>query len=292
MVWCGTKSLKNYIKIIGILALIVLSVMVTGGKKVYGKSNISAVSVYLENRNIDKNLKEPVYRIKNRTEKNIKIKKAVIEKNTQGQWIELQRKEGVSVKRNIKIEAGKRAYDSILLNEVYSIPENGLESGIYRICITYRLDGKVYAQYRQFIIVNSGQTSVNNAETACKEISGSADGRGSTIKYSETANILLNSDFNIDKKGNVKAVVFSENNYKTAKKTKIRITIQKKKKGKWVKYKQYKVVKKSNIAYANKKFKVKKSGIYRMKVDIIVYGKNKNYKKRTYRSFEQKYVKG
>lgn len=276
----------------GILTIIVLSVLVISEKQVYAKSDIAAVSIYLENSNIDKNLKEPVYRIKNRTENNIQVKKAVIEKYTENQWSELQRKEGASVKRNIKIAPGKKAYDSIVLNEVYSIPQDGLEAGKYRVRITYRLDGKRYEQYKQFEIKTPVNQSADNTTTICKGTAGSTNAESVPVKHSETSNILLNSDFNIDSKGNVRAVVFSENNYKIARKTKIRITIQKKKKGKWVKYKSYKVVKKSNIAYANKKFKVKKSGTYRMKVDIIVYRKNKKYLKRTYKSFEQKYVKG
>jgi hypothetical protein len=290
MTGCETKKTKAYIKIVVILVMVLLSVIMNNGRQVYAESKIPAVSIYLKNSNVDKNMKEAVYGIKNRTEKTIKVRKVIVEKYTDGQWTELERKDGALVKRNIKIQAGKKEYDSILLNDVYSISQDGLEYGKYRICISYRLGGKSYEQHRKFMI-EEWKDTIDDATVANKDAHCYVTTDNVTVKTSETLEILLNSDFNIDSKGNVSAVVFSENHYKTAKKTKVRISIQKKKNGKWVKYKKYQVTKKSNIAYANKKFKVKRSGTYRMKVDIIVYKKNKKYVKKTYRSLEQTYRK-
>lgn len=102
--------------------------------------------------------------------------------------------------------------------------------------------------------------------------------------------ILLNKDFRISEKGKVEAVVFSETDYKTAYKTKIYLNIQRKSKKGFKTYKKYKQVKRSNIAYMNKTFQVKKQGKYRMYVRIISYTREGEKSVRSYRSKTVRYT--
>lgn len=96
--------------------------------------------------------------------------------------------------------------------------------------------------------------------------------------------ILLNGDFRVNSKGKVEAVIFSETYYKTAYKTKIDLRIQRKTGKGFKTYKRYKQIKKSNIAFLNKNFKIKKSGQYRMYVKIISYKKKNKKSIRYYKS--------
>ena len=66
-------------------------------------------------------------------------------------------------------------------------------------------------------------------------------------------------------------MIFSEAYFQKTDKVKITLKIQKKNGGKWKKCKKIKVTKKSNIAFVNKSFKIKKKGIYRMNVQIEFY---------------------
>lgn len=112
-------------------------------------------------------------------------------------------------------------------------------------------------------------------------VSDSSTQTDNAVSKSETANIkikLINTDFIIGKNGKATAMVFSEADYKKARKAKIYVSIQRKTKGKWKKYKSYKVVKKSNIAFINKQLKIKKKGTYRMWVKVTFYGKGKKRK--------------
>lgn len=112
-----------------------------------------------------------------------------------------------------------------------------------------------------------------------------------TNKASATTAIhikLVNTDFSIDKTGRASLMVFSEADYSKAEKTKINISIQRKTKGKWKKYKSYKITKKSNIAFVNRQLKIKKRGTYRMWGKITFYGKGK--KRRQYKIKSKKQI--
>ena len=283
---------KKYMSVFYILGTVFLLTILVYGNVTKAADTTPKVSVYMENTEVDKTLKEIVFRVKNKSNKKIRITAATIEKKVEGQWLELQRKDDSVVKRNVKVKSWEKFYDSILINQVYQLNDNNLDYGDYRIHITYRYDGVYYHKYRKFYIVKDIMASENQANTVVsKAPTYTSTSPYMPPKYSETEQILLNSDFHIDNRGKVSAVVFSESDYKVAVKTKLKIKIQRKYGKKWKNYKKYKVTKKSNIAYANKTFHVKHSGTYRMKVEIIIYKKNKQTKTRTYKSLKQKYRK-
>lgn len=103
---------------------------------------------------------------------------------------------------------------------------------------------------------------------------------------------LVVTDFNIDKSGKAKAMIFSEADYKKAKRTKIKVTIQRRKNGKWVRYKKYKTTNNSNVAFMSEEFSVKKKGKYRMSVKVVFYGDKKERNKYKVKSKVQKYQGG
>ena len=247
----------------------------------YAGENKAKVYVQLKNIKIDEKIKEPVYAIRNASNQSIVVKKVDIQKKDNNKWIELAAKDSTKTHRNIKVKPGKGEFDSILINDVYNIEGNYLDSGEYRIEITCLYRKKELKKYIKFKIENKRQEMIDANVSNTVSINGK----------NSISNILLNTDFSISKRGNVTAVVFSENDYATTKKTKIRIVILRKSHGKWKKYRKYCEVKKSNIAYANKKFKLKKSGLYRMRVDIVTYDGNGNHFKSIYRSGAKRYKK-
>lgn len=288
-----TKLFKIHFKILYIFIIICLLLM-TNINSAKAQVKIPKVSVHLENTKIDKNLREPVFRIKNQSDQKIRVKKVVVERQIDGEWIELERKKNASVKRNISIEPGKKVYDSILLSDTYKINRNELISGKYHIKVVYKTQGKYYYQSKEFNILETGNTeevtgTVDKNIACTSPTKNEVITKGKEIVYLKATHILLNSDFCIDKHGNVSAVVFSENDYETAIKTKLKIKIQRKHGKKWVTYKKYKVVKKSNIAYANKKFRLRKSGTYRMKVEITVYHKKQKKQTKVYVSGKRRF---
>ncbi len=247
----------------------------------YAGENKAKVYVQLKNIKIDEKIKEPVYAIRNASNQSIVVKRVEIQKKYNNKWKELVAKDSTKTHRNIKVKPGKRGFDSILINDVYNIEGNYLDSGEYRIEITYLYRKKEFKKYIKFKIENKRQEMIDANVSNTVSINGK----------NSISNILLNTDFSISKRGNVTAVVFSENDYATTKKTKIRIVIQRKSHGKWKKYRKYCEVKKSNIAYANKKFKLKKSGLYRMRVDVVTYDGNGKHFKSIYRSGTKRYKK-
>lgn len=293
MTVCETKLFKVHFKILYIFIIICLMLM-TNINSAKAQVEIPKVSVSLENTKIDKNLREPVFRIKNQSDQKIRVKKVIVERQISGKWMELERKKNASVKRNILIEPGKNVYDSILLGDVYKMNKNELTSGKYHIKVVYKTQGKYYYQSKEFNILETSNaeeaTGTVDKNIACTSPSkNEVITKGKEFIYLKATHILLNSDFYIDKHGNVSAVVFSENDYETATKTKMKIKIQRKRGKKWVTYKKYKVVKKSNVAYANKKFRLRKSGTYRMKVEITAYHKNRKKQTKIYVSGKRRF---
>ena len=204
----------------------------------YAGENKAKVYVQLKNIKIDEKIKEPVYAIRNASNQSIVVKKVDIQKKDNNKWKELAAKDSTKTHRNIKVKPGKREFDSILINDVYNIEGNYLDSGEYRIEITCLYRKKELKKYIKFKIENKRQEMIDANVSNTVSINGK----------NSISNILLNTDFSISKRGNVTAVVFSENDYATTKKTKIRIVILRKSHGKWKKYRKYCEVKKSNIA--------------------------------------------
>lgn len=260
---------------------VILVTSILLGTPTYAGEDKAKVYVQLKNIKIDEKIKEPVYAIRNASNKSIVVKKVVIQEKGNNGWIEPEAKDSTKTHRNIKIKPGKREFDSILISDVYNIEGDCLDSGKYRIEITYLYGKKALKKYIKFKIKDKKN------EIADSDVSKTIIAK----EQNSISNILLNTDFRIGKGGNVTAVVFSENDYEITKKTKIRIVIQRKIHGKWKKYRKYCEVKKSNIAYANKKFKLKRNGLYRMRVDVVTYDVNGNHFKSIYRSDAKRYKK-
>lgn len=282
--------------------MFMLSVLLLISHKV-GASTVDRrpdVELKLLNNNMDSNLKELVYYLKNNNTKAIRIKRTTVEKMTEGHWKELERNKNAKVQQNINISSGETKFDNIMLYKIYNIGEEGVEAGKYRINIKYKYRGKTYYGMKAFKISktevatdpedtddSSQQTTANNnseqgnvtdteEETTIKapvNISKPSEGTDKVCGTESSDIILKLQDFNISKKGEAKSLVYFETNssYKITDKIVIRIKIQKRRGGKWKKYKIIRVRKNSNVAYANKKFKIKSSGTYRMKVTIFQY---------------------
>lgn len=273
-----TAGISNKL-FLAIIVILVTSILL--GTPAYAGEDKAKVYAQLKNIKIDEKIKEPVYAIRNASNKSIVVKKVVIQEKDNNEWIELVAKDSTKTHRNIKIKPGKREFDSILINDVYNIEGECLDSGEYRIEITYSYRKKEFKKHIKFKIKNKRHEIIDS------DVSDTVI----TKEANSISNILLNTDFRISKGGNVTAAVFSENDYATTKKTKIRIVIQRKSHGKWKKYRKYCEVKKSNIAYTNKKFKLKRTGLYRMRVDVVTYDGNGNHFKSIYRSDAKRYKK-
>lgn len=124
-------------------------------------------------------------------------------------------------------------------------------------------------------IDNNGNNDKNNDGNNNKYIPANITNKDITNTKSKQhlGQILLNRDFRIDKKGKSNIVIFSENSYKDTYKTKIKVIIKRKNKKGFKVCKKYVETKKSNIAFLNKTFKLKKKGKYKMVVKITRYKK-------------------
>lgn len=253
------------------------------------KSSNSELKVSLLNDDLDYRLKEVAFKIKNKTDKKIKVTRVKVQFKSNGEWTTLKKRDKSVTKRKMVIAAGNVIYGSVNLSQDYVIPAEGIDGGKYCIYIKYKYKGKYYYKRKVF--------SVEGKEPEQEKPTEILEGENVTIKGATSCSSdnalqvktkLINTDFSVTKKGKASVMVFSEAEYKTTKKTKIKVYVQRKVKGKWKKYKTYKVVKKSNVAFMNKQFKIKKKGTYRMKVKIIFYRKGK--KKKIYRAVSKKQV--
>lgn len=127
--------------------------------------------------------------------------------------------------------------------------------------------------------------NISNGTTTNKNMSNIS----ATKSYNDKKPVMLNYDFCIDKTGKARVMVLSEAYYKKTCQAKISLKIQRKNGRKWKKYKKFKVTKKGNIVFLNKKLKIKKSGTYRMKVCIKFYRKKKRIQEYNITSKVQKY---
>lgn len=283
------------------------------------------VKITFLNDYVDETVKEPVFKIKNKTDSVIKVKKVEFQIKQNGEWVSAGEKKGAVTDRNTKIASGKSAYDSIVLRKHYKLPKEELDSGKYSICVTYKYKGELYKARKSFVVYKpqneeiptgspqSGTSGVEGAppvtnagapptvtikgdDSSETEVNILAADPGTVINGAKVTGdaddcLLLNHDFSIGKKGKVKAMIFTEAYYYNTDKVKIKLKIQKKVGNKWKKVRKYKVTKKSSVAFANKTFKLKKSGTYRMNVEVTFYKKGKKQGRYTIKSKSQKYAK-
>lgn len=316
------KKIVSVILMIGLLAGSV-SVHPVEAKmvEVKTKSSNSELKVSLLNENLDYQLKEVAFKIKNKTNQKIKVTKVSVQYKRNGEWTTLKKQKNSVLKRNIVINSGKTVYDGVNLKTDYVISKNGLEGGKYSIHIKYKYNGRYY--YKRTVFSVKGKKLPERETTTRPVLETTPDDATAespqpdlepTMKPRPPANSipkddvtaenkpntatsgvlaikikLVNTDFSIEKNGKASLMVFSEADYKKASKTKIFISIQKKANGKWKKYKNFKVVKKSNIAFANKQIQMKKKGTYRMSVRIVFYGNGKKRKQYKTKSKVQMY---
>lgn len=284
-----------------IIGLLVGSLLINPveAKTVEVKTNSSnaELKISLLNNNLDYKLNEVAFKIKNKTNKEIKVTKVSIQIKVEGEWKTLQKRKKTAGKRNTVIAGKGKVYDSINLKNDYVIPEEGVNSGKYSIYIKYKYKGEFLFKRKIFYVeglkaespsveqetaeptIGDDYDNVPNAGIEDPSIKGDSvvtqNSVGAVAKAPAIKIKLVNTDFSVNKKGKASVMVFSEAAYKKAKKTKIYISVQRKVKGKWKKYKSYKVIKKSNIAFINKQVKLKKKGKYRMWVKVTFYGNKK-----------------
>jgi hypothetical protein len=234
-------------------------------------NNEKNTKVKIMNSQVDTNTSEVIVRIKNNTSKAIKLKKVTLtdEKDTNT----------ILSEKKIKIKKGKTKYLNLSLNRA---------RGRYRMNLTFNKER----------IVKTLKLNVKKIKEDINTDNKSDDkvGPDATINfvakdtiYSKSGNtlgaILLNRDFRIGKNGISTVVIFSENDYKNTYKTKINVMIKQKTKKGFKVCKKFVKTKKSNIAFLNKTFILKKKGKYKMVVKIIRYKKgNTKTERNTYTS--------
>ncbi len=279
----------------------------------------NGVKIKLMNQQISTNTSQAVVEIKNRKASKIFISKVSIQRKNEN-WVEWKKQKircriDTKTKEYVDINVRGIPYGSYRM--VFRVKKNGkVKKVIIRFTVvdyendSNQSDTKKESESTGFIqdkpIENETTTKepdVNqhpqpapglppsmkpdnpamNKPPACtvskNQMAKSKSGRTKSIKQ-----ILLNKDFRISKQGKAEAVVFSESDYKTAYRTKIYLKIQRKTKKGIKNYIKYKQVKKSNIAYMNREFWIKKKGRYRMYVKIISYTKKGRKSVRCYRS--------
>lgn len=242
--------------------------------EVKNQTNPDVKIVFLNN-DIDENVREIVFRIKNREDSKIKIKKIEFQVRENGEWTSFEKKEGAKTQCRISIGAKEEAYESILLKQNYMIPETGLPTGKYGVCIKYKYQGTYYYARKTFNIVRRDSVD-NTADTAETAATGFATAVKTTLYGAKVSGdsdkiLLLNWDFSIDETGKCRAMIFSDTCFQNTDKVKITLKVQKKETGRWKKYKKYKVTKKSSVAFINKNLKIKTVGTYRMSVKMEFY---------------------
>lgn len=264
---------------IGLLAGSLNSVKVEAKQVEMKKQLNQKVKVAFLNDEIDKDVKEIVFKIKNNTETKIKVKNIEIQVQENSGWIPFEKREDVKTGCSIKISGKNTIYGSVVLWENYRIPQSGLPAGKYSLYVKYRCQGKSYFARKTFIIEKEDTESDNNQQYVTNSAMPAAVPKGTTattvcgatITGDSNALSLLNYDFYMDQKRNGRAMIFSEASYVKTDKVKIILKIQRKRGNKWKKCKKYSVVKNSSVAFVNKNFKIKKKGIYRMNAEIIFY---------------------
>ena len=291
------KMHKKIISVILIIGLIIGNVSMNSieAKKVEMKikSSDSKLKITILNGTLDYHLKEVVFKIRNATDNKIKITKIEIQFQSEEQWSSLKKQKSSVTKRKIVVPAGSTSYDSVRLDKDYVIPTDGLAGGKYSLCIKYRYKGNYYCTRKVFSVSGKkllqveGTTTETATEIAtddntnpCPPLNQStkptANIKPTTVSkkegtHNDIAIKIINTDFRIDKNGRASLMVFSEAEYGKGIKSKVYIYVQRRNHGKWRKYKQYKIMKTSNIVFADKQIKIKKRGTYRMAVKIVLY---------------------
>lgn len=102
------KKIVSVILMIGLLAGSV-SVHPVEAKmvEVKTKSSNSELKVSLLNENLDYQLKEVAFKIKNKTNQKIKVTKVSVQYKRNGEWTTLKKQKNSVLKRNIVINSGK-----------------------------------------------------------------------------------------------------------------------------------------------------------------------------------------
>lgn len=314
-----TKTIKFFM-----VLLICVILMGTGNEVVNAKAE-KEIKTKLVNKKINANTSEAIIEINNKKSSSVSISQIILKKKQEKQVVvkteekqaELKTKENwVEMKKSgkkYKIKARSKKYVDVNIK--------GVSAGEYKIVFYMKSGGKAFEKNVRFTIKKrenkadnspqESQTSPVEEETtddyaaapapakpsnsvpappsgstaSATSISKNASSKGNS--YYNAKQILLNGDFRINPKGKVEAVIFSETDYKTAYKTKIDLKIERKTKKGFKTYKRYQQIKKSNIAFLNKNFTIKKSGQYRMYVRITSY-KRKN--KKSIRYYKSKTV--
>lgn len=271
------KIHKIIISMILIMVLLVGNILINPveAKTVEVKKNNSDVklTITLLNKKFDNSLNEIAFKIQNKTSKEIRVTNISFQTKIKGEWKALQTRKKTAGKRNIIVDSKSKTYESINLKKTYGIPEEGIHNGEYSIYLKCEYENKVIYIRKSFSVKGvTLETPSVDGEVNNKEPQNSVNvvTKNPTIKTK-----LITTDFTINKSGKASAMVFSEADYKKAKKTKIYFSIQRKVNGKWKKFKSFKIVKKSNIAFVNKQIDLKKKGKYRMWIKISFYGKKK-----------------
>ena len=287
-------------KIVRLFVALLISIIFIGiGDEVANAKADKEIKTKLVNKKVNSNTSEAIVEVKNKKDKDVSIARIVLKKKQENQ-VELKTKEEnwVEMKRTnkkYKVKAHTKKYIDVDIK--------GVSAGEYKMIFYIKKGTQVIKK-----CVGFGVKNINNQPDSSKEPQVLPVEEETTDCYvpapsvqpaviknnvAERKNsynakqILLNGDFRINAKGKVEAVIFSETYYKTAYKTKIDLRIQRRTKKGFKTYKRYKQIKKSNIAFLNKNFKIKKSGQYRMYVKIISY-KRKN--KKSIRYYKSKTV--
>ena len=303
-----TKTIKFFM-------VLLICVILTGtGNEIVNAKAEKEIKTKLVNKKINANTSEAIIEINNKKNSSVSISQIILKKKQEKQSVvtaeekqaELKTKENwVEMKKS-----GKKYKIKALSKKYVDVNIKGVSAGEYKIVFYMKSGGKNIEKNVRFTIKKpenkadnspqESQTSPVEEETtddyaavpasaptsdsapSATSISKNASPKGNS--YYNAKQILLNGDFRIDAKGKVEAVIFSETDYKTAYKTKIDLMIQRKTRNGFKTYKRYQQIKKSNIAFLNKNFKIKKSGQYRMYVKITSYKRKNRRSIRYYKS--------
>lgn len=264
------------------------------------KVQSNAIKIKLINSYVDTNTSEIVIRIKNKNSKTIQLKGIML--------TDSENKRYKLPSNKIKIQKGKTEYTSIPLKKEAGQYKLGFIFNKKKVVKTIPLNVEKVVpsendkKTASNINNNNGSDKnnsgdINNDGNGDQNNNGGIDNNGNNDKNNDGNNnkyipanitnkditntkskqhlgqILLNRDFRIDKKGKSNIVIFSESSYKDTYKTKIKVIIKRKNKKEFKVCKKYVETKKSNIAFLNKTFKLKKKGKYKMVVKITRYKK-------------------
>ena len=313
----------NKVKKLFVVLLICFMTIVIVQEPVSAKEN-NGIKVKLINKNMNTYTSEAIVEIKNKTKNSISVSRISIQKKDEKQvemkkgeehWVEVKRKT-----KKYKLKADNTKYIDLNIK--------GISVGEYRMIFDIKKGKKKIQKNVYFTVEEEIQDPVSSEKVTETESSPSGSTEEETTlsdngeyetpadkptigfnpskpapyhpagtvpkscvkkKVYRAKQILLNGDFRIDKTGRSTAVIFSETGYKTTYKTKIDLKIQRKTKKGFKNYKRYKQIKKSNLAYMNKKLKIKKKGYYRMYVTITSYKRDGKKSVRNYKSKTVKY---